>query len=143
MTYREGRLAVLALEAGPVEDDAVSGELVHRVHRLGAHLALLLRPAEHPVSARDLPFLHARSERARSDLGLCARRMSTSAGDGDGRAYIRRRRDAITVSCGIMTGSSPQLAAPHFCRRSICDYNSVKAWLLGNGRLNIGFSKIG
>lgn len=38
---------MVALEAGAVEDGAVGGELVHGVHRLGAHLALLLRPAEH------------------------------------------------------------------------------------------------
>ena len=38
---------MVALEAGAVEDDSVGGELVHRVHRLGAHLALLLRPAKH------------------------------------------------------------------------------------------------
>lgn len=45
--YREGGLAVVALEAGAVEDGAVGGELVHGVHRLGAHLALLLRAAKH------------------------------------------------------------------------------------------------
>lgn len=55
MTYGEGGLAVLALEAGPVEHSAIGGELVHWVHRLGAHLALLLRPAEHPVSAPSRP----------------------------------------------------------------------------------------
>lgn len=62
-TYGEGRLAVLALEAGAVEDDAVGGELVHRVHRLGAHLALLLRPAKHllSLSGRGRRDLRARS----------------------------------------------------------------------------------
>jgi len=56
-TYGEGRLAVLALEAGAVEDDAVGGELVHRVHRLGAHLALLLRPAKHHLPITGQPPL--------------------------------------------------------------------------------------
>jgi len=51
---REGGLAVVALEARAVEDGAVGGELVHGVHRLGAHLALLLRPAEHGGLAADL-----------------------------------------------------------------------------------------
>jgi len=69
-TYGEGRLAVLALEAGAVEDDAVGGELVHRVHRLGAHLALLLRPAKHllPSTGQPLPLsLSHGSWPARSD----------------------------------------------------------------------------
>jgi len=54
----EGGLAVLALEAGAVEGDAVGGELVHRVHRLGAHLALLLRPAKHllPIAGQPPSF---------------------------------------------------------------------------------------
>jgi hypothetical protein len=57
-TYGEGGLAVLALEAGAVEGDAVGGELVHRVHRLGAHLALLLRPAKHllPIAGQPPSF---------------------------------------------------------------------------------------
>ena len=62
----EGGLAVVALEAGAVEDGAVGGELVHGVHRLGAHLALLLRPAEH-------------GRRRRSDLGLRAPDVTNTA----------------------------------------------------------------
>jgi hypothetical protein len=74
--YREGGLAVVALEACAVEDGAVGGELVHGVHRLGAHLALLLRPAEH---------------RRRSDLARLPEIMtaSTSHELPGGRAYIR------------------------------------------------------
>lgn len=68
-TYGEGRLAVLALEAGAVEDDAVGGELVHRVHRLGAHLALLLRPAKHLLPITGQPFLSlSLTSRGRRDL---------------------------------------------------------------------------
>ena len=69
-TYGEGRLAVLALEAGAVEDDAVGGELVHRVHRLGAHLALLLRPAKHllPITGQPLSPSLCLTGRGRRDL---------------------------------------------------------------------------
>lgn len=68
----EGGLAVVALEAGAVEDGAVGGELVHGVHRLGAHLALLLRPAEHGRRRR-------RRRRRRSDLGLRAPDVTNTA----------------------------------------------------------------
>jgi len=127
---------VLALEAGAVEDDAVGGELVHRVHRLGAHLALLLRPAKHPRP--DPPSSYslgcraaakrARSESApRSGLGLRARERG---GNGENEEHLRPAAPAAEdryaggeaqLSNGIMTGSSPtlpQLArpAPHFCR---------------------------
>lgn len=68
-TYGEGGLAVLALEAGAVEDDAVGGELVHRVHRLGAHLALLLRPAKHRSLLLSSPSLFLlRRRRRRGEL---------------------------------------------------------------------------
>lgn len=94
MTYGEGGLAVLALEAGPVEDGAISGELVHGVHRLGAHLALLLRPAEHPVSSESSPS--SRDLRVRSDLDLRAENEHLCRGSRwPPRTYIRKRRDAI------------------------------------------------
>jgi hypothetical protein len=105
---------VLALEAGAVEDDAVGGELVHRVHRLGAHLALLLRPAKHPLP--DPPSSYS--------LGCCAGRRSardlrehpirpwpSRAREGTGRMSTSARRPRLYTQearrNGIMTGSSP------------------------------------
>jgi hypothetical protein len=104
--YREGGLAVVALEACAVEDGAVGGELVHGVHRLGAHLALLLRPAEH---------------RRRSDLARLPEIMtgSTSHELPGGRAYIRDAREGgssnewmeLWARSGSMAGGSS-----HGCR---------------------------
>lgn len=116
---------MLALEAGSVEDDAVGGELVHRVHRLGAHLALLLRPAKHlpppPIFLLPRGFRGRREAReicltrAPPDPALaCARGrerggMNSSAPAASGGCgFIRRRRGrGAQLSSGIMTGSSP------------------------------------
>jgi hypothetical protein len=56
-TYREGALAVAALEACLVVGDAVGGEEVDEVHSLIAGFALVLRPGERrhgdrPLSAK-------------------------------------------------------------------------------------------
>lgn len=119
---------MLALEAGAVEDDAVGGELVHRVHRLGAHLALLLRPAKHlPPEHRSTPPSVSVSRRPARSERPPIRPWPARAWDGertppgrpDCRVYIRRRQEHETrLSEGVMTGSSPPTRprAPHFCR---------------------------
>lgn len=76
---------MLALEAGAVEDDAVGGELVHRVHRLGAHLALLLRPAKHlPPEHRSTPPSVSVSRRPARSERPPIRPWTARAWDGEG-----------------------------------------------------------
>jgi hypothetical protein len=119
VTYGEGGLAVLALEAGPVEDGAVGGELVHGVHRLGAHLALLLRPAEHPVSSRVVLPSSTRDLRERDPTLACAREERALPPGIEIGALIYAE-DEMRLSSGIMMGFvSPSSArsASHLPRR--------------------------
>jgi hypothetical protein len=83
--------------------------LVHTLHFCCVPLNILSTPTSSPL-------LHARSERARSDLGLCARGTSSSAGIEIG--VLIYAEDEMRLSSGIMMGSSApaQLAAPHICR---------------------------
>jgi hypothetical protein len=68
-----------------VEDDAVGGELVHRVHRLGAHLALLLRPAKHlPPEHRSTPPSVSVSRRPARSERPPIRPWTARAWDGEG-----------------------------------------------------------